>query len=285
MKHIKSIVVASALALSSFIPAANVSAVSDVTELKSYVSGSTIHVNGNAQGGTVAVAIEVYNEDMSTKLAGPETVNTNSEWAFSYDVAGEFTSSKTYTVCAANFDGGDANCQKTVKVIDSIEVTVKPPKIGDKVTLVDQGGYDWPDKEPNTSVSNSIIDAEMAIWVDENYDFFEGQFEANKDYLAMLDLTIPEGYIFANNLTVKIKGGGVLAEKTVWPNQRGVMIVAKIKPTVDGEELKAADTGIAPTQSNTKDAATRNISLGVSIMIASAILYGLHLFVKNRKNA
>ena len=65
--------------------------------------------------------------------------------------------------------------------------------------------------------------------------------------------------------------------------------VATTNPTTPtnngGQTATVADTGVAPKQSDTKDAATRNISFGISIAVASAILYGLHLFITHKKNA
>ena len=45
----------------------------------------------------------------------------------------------------------------------------------------------------------------------------------------------------------------------------------------------SGDAGTAPKGSETTDKAVSNMSLGVSIVVASAIVYGVHLVVKHKK--
>ena len=291
MNKIKSIALLATLALSTALPLGNaIAAGGTVTPHVAYVDGSSIHVEGEATTGTLAASIEVYLGD--TLVAGPENTNTTvsgTTTSFSYNVAGNFDASKTYKVCTADFDGGALACINTVKLIKSVEITVKPPKIGETVTLVDQGGWDWPDKEPSASISGDTYELDMAVWDKDGTgaEFFEGTFEANTNYYAFMDLVAKDGYIFSSDPTVKIKGGGVLSDSEVWPGANGMAIIVKIKANETGEvedaSVAAGDTGTAPTATeDTAGKATQNISLGVSIIIAVAILYGAHLIINKK---
>ena len=296
MKSLKYIAASLILAISAFLPIASVHAAGgSVTTVLGYVDGSTLHVEGEATPGTDVVAINIYNEAGTSLVAGPETTETDaSDYTFSYDFAGTFSADTVYTICAADYDGGGCVPTKTVKLIKSLEVTVKPPKIGDTVTLVDQGGWDEPDKTPSVSVKGDKATVPLAVWANAAHDdYFAGTFEANKDYYAHVELEVPdETYIFANDLTVTLKGGGVLADDVdVYPDRDFAVIFVKIKPTVDGEEAGTTptpDTGTTPKASDNVEAegiATQNMSLGASIIVASAIVYGTYLITRQKAEA
>ncbi len=282
MKRIRTVLATIGVATLAFIPT-NAFATKGINTITSVSnSGSAITVSGIAEDETLAVAISIYNEDGSTLIGSPESTSVVGG-IFSYSVTGTFDISKSYKVCAADFDeGGTQVCENTDKAISSIEVTVKPPKIGDTITLVNQGGGDKPDKEAVVSVKNDLGTPTMAWFIDKDTsDPIATTFEANKDYYVMIDITPKTGYIFANNLAITLKGGGVKTESGVWSGGAGAYLIVKIKPTADGEEAKTPDTGVAPAN-NTKDAAKKNISLGVAAATAASLTYGIHLIIKRK---
>jgi|GEM_PF-1379051 len=180
MKMFKNILASLTLALAVFVPAANVSAVDNaVSTLSATTSASAIEVSGTTIDGILAVSIEVYNEDGTTLIAGPESINVASN-AFSYSISGTFDVNTVYTVKAADYDGG---------TFKSIQTTVS-------------GTDDETDDDSDSSESSSA---------------------------------------------------------------------------------GTADTGTAPKASDSTDKAVSNISLGASIVVASAVVYGTYLVIK-RKN-
>ena len=288
MKRIRTVLATIGIATLAFIPtdalAAENKGIESITTVKN--NGTAIHIEGSAKSETLAVAISVYNEDGSTLIGSPESTSTVGG-IFNYDVTGTFDISKSYKVCAADFDEGSAQvCENTDKAISSIEVTVKPPKIGDTVTLINHGSWNEPDKEAVVSVKDDLGTPVMAWFIDKDTgDPIATTFEANKDYYVMVDITPKTGYIFTGNLAITLKGGGVKTESGVFSGGSGAYLIVKIKPTIDGEEAKTPDTGIAPKASDnieTEGIATRNISLGVSIIVASAITYGAYLIISRK---
>ena len=282
MKRIRTVLATIGVATLAFTPT-NAFATRGINTITSVSnSGTAINVSGIAEDETLAVAISIYNEDGSALIGSPESTSVTGG-IFSYSVTGTFDISKSYKVCAADFDEGGAQvCENTDKAISSIEVTVKPPKIGDTVTLIDQGGWDKPDKEAVVSIKNGLGTPVMAWFIDKDTgEPIATTFEANKDYYVMVDITPKTGYIFTDNLAITLKGGGVKTESGVWSGGSGAYLIVKIKPTVDGEIAKSPDTGIA-SENDAKDIAKQNISLGVSAAVAATILYGAHLIIKRK---
>ncbi len=287
---IKSIALATTLALSAVLPVGNAMAAGGtVTPDVVYVDGTTLHVEGHASSGTLAASVEVYLGE--ALIAGPENTSVSSSLTFSYDMTGDFDASKTYKVCTADFDGGAKTCEETKKLIKTVEVTVKPPKIGDTVTLVDQGGHDWPDKEPSAASSADTYAVDMTYWDKDGTDseLFAGTFQANTDYFAVINVSAKDGYVFKTNPTIKIKGGGVLTLSELGPDNDSVALIVKIKANETGEvanstaAVAAGDTGSAPTATeDTSGIAKKNISLGVSAAVSATILYGAHLIIKRK---
>ena len=169
------------LVLSTFLPFSYASAAGGTIETisGSVSSNTTLHATGKASDGTDVVAISIYDESETTLLVGPEAVETDTNYNFSYDLTGAFNTNTIYTVCAADYDGGAQTCEKT-----TVNIPINP------------------DSESEAEVSS----------------------------------------------------------------------------------VSTANTGTAPKGSETADAAISNISLGTSIIVASAILYGLYLVVKKKAN-
>lgn len=173
MKRIRTVLATIAVATLAFLPtnafaAKGISAITSVSN-----SGTAINIIGIAEDETIAVAISVYNEDGSTLIGSPESASVNmSDHSFNYNVTGTFDVTKSYKVCAADFDGGAQVCQNTQKTVS---------------------------------------------------------------------------------------------------------------PTED-EVATNPDTGIAPTADSAKDAAVKNVSLNIAVVVAASLVYGLYLIIK-RKSA
>lgn len=171
------------LVLSTFLPLSYASAAGGTIETisGSVSSDTTLHATGKASDGTDVVAISIYDESETALLVGPETVETDTSYNFSYDLTGAFDTNTVYTVCAADYDGGTQTCEKT-----TVNIPINPDE-------------------------SSESEAEIS-------------------------------------------------------------------------SASTANTGTAPKGSETADVAILNISLGTSIIVASAILYGLYLIVKKKAN-
>ena len=282
---IKSIALATTLALSAVLPVGNAMAAGGtVTPDVVYVDGTTLHVEGHASSGTLAASVEVYLGE--ALIAGPENTSVDSSLVFSYDMTGSFDASKTYKVCTADFDGGTKTCEETKKLIKTVEVTVKPPKIGETVTVVNY----TPDKEPSATSSADTYVVDTTYWDKDGTDseLFAGTFQANTDYFAVINVSAKDGYVFKTNPTIKIKGGGVLTLSELGPDNDSVALIVKIKANETGEvaastTVAAGDTGSAPSATeDTSGIAKKNISLGVSAAVSATILYGTHLIIKRK---
>ncbi|MBQ6486202.1 hypothetical protein IJI76_00530 [Candidatus Saccharibacteria bacterium] len=281
MKSFKYILSSLALTLSMVLPVANASAIGGtVSGVIAYVDGNSLHVKGEASGGTNVVAISVYDETGTSMIAGPETTETDENYRFNYDFSGSFDTDTTYTICAADYDGGLCMPTQTKKLIKSVNVTVKNPIEGDEVKE-DTGGFS-PDKIPEASASSDEYEMWDAWWTTvDGIELFYGVFEKDTDYYAFVDLGAAAGYIFTENTTVKVNGI-VNTNITVWPDGSGLAVIATLRVAEDAEPIPTPDSGTAPITSVeiTKDKAVTNISLGVSIVIASAITYGVYLINK-----
>ena len=299
MKSIKYILASILLSISAILPAANASALNGaITRLTAYVDGSNIHTSGWASGGTLAVALEVFDETGTTQIGMPETAATDVSYSFDYVITGDFNENTTYKVCAADFDGGEKLCVNTVKTIKTVNLNIISPKIGDEVKEITENRefeatpghtieyqYVGPDKTPVTSTTDSGYSIQLSNWgkPDDYFNYFYGTFEKDKDYYAVIDLEADEDIIFADTLNINLANGTLVDYQA---NERWAYIVVKLTASEDGKSEKAtvADTGIAP-KVESADKATQNISLGVSVVVASAILYGAHLIIKSKRNA
>ena len=286
-KLIRNISLSLILIFSLIISVANVSAAGGtVDSVLGYVDGDTLHIEGKASGGTEAIAISIYDEAGTSLVAGPETTETNSSWKFSYDFAGGFSADTVYTICAADYDGGSCTPTKTKKLIKEINVTVKNPKAGDEVKE-DSSGY-GPDVFPETSATSDEYEIFGAWWTSsDGSDLFYGTFEENTDYYAAIDISAMSGYVFTNNTVIKVNGN-VTTNNTFWSGGSGLMTIATLRTAEEGDDSEPAstdtastpDTGTAPTSGDTTDKAIANISIGASIVTASAIVCGIYFIRK-----
>ena len=145
------------IALSAFLPVANVNAAGTITSVSAKNNNGTIVIEGTATTDMLAASFEIYEEDDTAKVAGPESTSVSSDGKFTYTFSG-FDKSKTYIVYAADYDGGSRKSTKTTIEESKKDDTEKSDKAGTANTGVAPSGPTNSDKViKNFSLGASII--------------------------------------------------------------------------------------------------------------------------------
>ncbi len=294
MKKIKNTLLAIMLAFASILPVSNTYAANaTIFGLYAINNGSSMHVEGATSA--LAVAIEVLDENETTTVAGPETAPVSSEnGRFTYDIAGTFDTQKIYTVRVADYDEGTWYKIKTKKTISEVTLDIKSPLVGDEIkkTQVDNGAggtMDAPDKNPVVTTTDKNYDIKIHAWITADdlmtSNYFYGKFEKDTDYFTLVTLEANDGYVFATDLKVNLPNG-TLANSSAY-DKYGTIIVKGLRATEDTQPSEEAipvnpNTGVAPKASETTDRAQTNISLGVAIIVATSLTYGVYLINKRK---
>ena len=138
--------------------------------------------------------------------------------------------------------------------ITSVNVTIKAPKIGSKVTMEDIndsfGSYQMPSLTPTVVLEDGshILFSEAYYCTSypsinpDGYDEpFIGTFEEGKDYYIEVYLTTETGYTFADKVTLKVNGGTEY-ELSPWNGSRQLLFYTKIKAdNEDSRVIKGAN--------------------------------------------
>ena len=236
------------------------------TYSKNYNSGED-YIDGNYTDVNVEAIINSYKDDMSS-IADSYNRATYSVSGgindYYYEAHDEITQSAS---CPTNLDNVNYNdypdCTITIntvldkyqtykitgnattKNIKNININLTAPTIGEKVTLtkdtnivcLDPNGCWTADKTP-TATSSDNITIDDTAWVmgtyleyGDGYDnYFEGTFEKDKYYYAMISISTKDGYKLSNDLTIKVNGEAPAEVFAVYNNDN-TYFIAKIKAT------------------------------------------------------
>ena len=233
------------------------------TYSKNYDSGET-YIDGNYTDVNVEAIINSYKDDMSSIADSYNRATYSISGGINdyyYDAHDEITQSGT---CPTDLDGAlsaypdctitintvldkyqtyKLTANATTKNIKEINVNLTAPIVGEKVTLtedtsivcLDPNGCWTADKTPTATSSDSITIDDTA-WImgtypeyGDGYDnYFEGTFEKDKYYYAMISISAKDGYKLSNDLTIKVNGEAPAEVFAVYNND-STHFIAKIK--------------------------------------------------------
>ena len=136
-----------------------------------------------------------------------------------------------------------------VEEISAVSVTIKAPKIGDELKLVDHqdeyGAYQEPSIYPTIVIDSSAnykndgsyyIKAYPSMSPDDYDEFFVGTFEEGKYYYVEVYLTPKDGYAFSDNVTLTVNGKTDNYELSEWNFSGQLMFYAKIEANNGDDE-------------------------------------------------
>ena len=175
----------------------------------------------------------------------------------------------TATAEANQGNNADPSNDEQLQKISSVNVTIKAPKVGTEVKMVDHqdeyGAYQWPDVEPTITVeSGANYSNEGSYYITaypsmdpDNYDYpFTGTFKKDTYYYVEVYLAPKPGYEFADNVTLKVNGSTNNYELSDWNHAGQLMFYAKIKSTENDNDSKVLDGANQTYSTNSTDKLT-----------------------------
>lgn len=236
------------------------------TELASY-SKDVLYRNGkwflefysityNTNGGS-AITTEYFGSTQTPELTN--TIPTKNgyvfdDWYLNTELTEYFAYASPLTENITVYAGWN-------KIINSINVNITRPKVGDKVTVSEVenqwGAWEEADKKPEVTFEDGAkYEAEWLAYIKSfpsedptDYDrLFSGVFEKDGWYYVEVSLLSKEGYAFDkdDNMTIKVNGETVNIEKSqhnsIYAGSHWYMFYAKIKATDGTEEEVGKET-------------------------------------------
>lgn len=134
---------------------------------------------------------------------------------------------------------------KNENIINSVNVTVEPPKAGTNVEVtVDTSHGAYAEIQTNIpkatpSESNANYEVSYTAWVKPKCgqngscdERFEGTIEEGEDYYANITIDVKDGYFLSNNLTIKVNGQDPYSVYSENPGD-WIFFVGKVKAVKD----------------------------------------------------
>lgn len=285
----------------------NGSFTNEVTGETSNYSSNVPEQDGNYTDANLIADIENSKASFTTWANGKNATKTNfisgivNDYYYDvHDEFGEITSENHDTLCT-----GVDNCEigqhyvitildkhqtylitatASNKEIPSITVSLDAPVAGETVNVLPWSGGICTDPEgcweqditPNVT-TNDHISIDGANWIEGTYtemgegfdDFFEGTFEPQSYYYAMISISAEEGYTLSDNLDIRIEqpfndGSITVAPAEVFAvhNHNSTFFIAKTKSVTHYiVEFETNSGSIIPNQTLTGSGATNSATV------------------------
>ena len=302
-KKISLIILAVVLVLAIVIPSSKVYAANkEILTSEVIEENGVITVSGYVENGMLAVAVQVFDKDNNLVALETGEVKTNNTFKVEIELP-----TGDYIVKIADYDGGNVETRNVseIKKIEEVNITIEEPVIGQEIKVLDieEGDdvYQAPNSKPTVKEeegANYTVD--LAFWncgttasLTDGQNvrgYFEGIFEDGKDYYALLNLHANNGYIFDENLKVKVNGEDA-AEMLTTSKGTTVGFIAKLKAKVkdEGKEDEATEENTTEETTNEETKTENytpktgdNIGIFVAIFVIST-LGVITLVVLNKK--
>ena len=237
---------------------------------KWYLGYHTITFNSN--GGSSVSQIKVGSTETTVEPTAPK------KEGYYFDGWFEDTSFNNAFGWGSTLSTNKTLNAKWLKRINSLDITITNPKVGDSVVLNacdDYPGCTRPSKYPEIKFDSDLFDVDFTAYIisfpSENNEYdtpFEGTFEKGKYYYAEVVLKATEGNLFTDNdhMTLKVNGKEADYEMSEYNVDGSIyyMFFVKLEATEETEEVTS--------NPNTSDNVTLYMSLlGLSILGLIAI--------------
>ena len=237
------------------------------TYSKDYNSGED-YIAGNYTDSNIATIINGYKEDMNTVAETYLTTPTFDEGVteYYYEAHDEITQpgscqtdpencTITINTILDKYQIYTLTGTATTKNIKNVDINLTSPIAGETVTLTEDTSIIcvspngcWIADKPPIVTTNDNITVDGTSWImgtypeyGDGYDnFFEGTFEKDKYYYAMISILAKDGYKLSNDLTIKVNGQ-TPAEVFAVYNNENTHFIAKIKAVEEEIEYKILD--------------------------------------------
>ena len=149
---------------------------------------------------------------------------------------------QTYTITA--------NATIVDNRIKTVDVSVREPDAEDKIEVVQKTnteyGFDYlePSARPQVAIEDERVDYTYSCWITGTYtemgdgydELFEGTFEEDGYYYAEVGIIANEGYVFGENLVIKVNGETPAEVFGLYSDNTETHFIAKIKAKKRGNK-------------------------------------------------